>query len=225
MFEAIYGDGVQSAKNCAGTHIHFQKGSVIDQLNLLTALDPALALLNSSPYYCGEAGDSSSRARAYRTKCGQEFQQFCELWPYAGSLQEWTDRVDQAYNQFKHLASSRGVSAAKVDEMFEAENTVLNPVRLRRCQPTVEWRAPDAALPSEVIQLAVDVGELVSQTGEKPLAHGRHGVYSDRSAGVSLASGTESRGDPLGTGIDGCGNLPAEDGIRSVEVRPGRTGI
>ncbi|WP_336330981.1 MULTISPECIES: glutamate--cysteine ligase [unclassified Haloarcula] len=202
LFEEIYGDGVQSAKNCAGTHIHFQKGSVIDQLNLLTALDPALALLNSSPYYCSEAGDSSSRARAYRTKCGQEFQQFCELWPYAGSLQEWTDRVDQAYNHFKDLASSRGVSAAKVDELFEAENTVLNPVRLRRCQPTVEWRAPDAALPSEVIQLAVDVGELVSQTGEKPLAHGHHGVYSDRIGVPEFPSLRELSQEAIHSGLE-----------------------
>jgi len=180
LFEEIYGDGVQSAKNCAGTHIHFQKGCVVDQLNLLTALDPALALLNSSPYYCGEAGDSSSRARAYRRKCGHEFQRFCDLWPYVDSLQEWTDRVDQVFERFKELADSRGVRAETVTDYFEAEDTVLNPVRLRECQPTVEWRAPDAALPSEVIKLAVEVGDLVSQTETKSLDRGRPGVYPDQ---------------------------------------------
>ena len=31
-------------------------------MNLLTAIDPALALLNTSPYYLGEGGEFSARA-------------------------------------------------------------------------------------------------------------------------------------------------------------------
>lgn len=180
LFEAIYGEGIRSAKNCAGTHVHFEKANVVDQLNVLTAADPALALVSSSPYYRGEGGQYSSRAMAYRTRCGEQFRMFCDLWPYVDSLQEWEDRVDRAYEQFEVLAAERGVSAETVAEHFEPEDTVLNPVRLRECQPTVEWRAPDAALPSEVVDLAVDVGTLVAQTERKPVDHGVRGVHADR---------------------------------------------
>jgi len=107
LFEGIYGDGVRSAKNCAGTHVHFEKDCVIDQLNLLTALDPALALLNSSPYRCGENDDNSSWARAYRRECGLAFRKFRELWPYADSLKDWRDRVEHVYRQFEELAQGR----------------------------------------------------------------------------------------------------------------------
>lgn len=64
VFETVYGDGVRSAKNCAGTHIHFEREDAVDQLNLLTALDPALALTSSSPYYAGERRANSARARS-----------------------------------------------------------------------------------------------------------------------------------------------------------------
>ncbi|AHG03900.1 glutamate--cysteine ligase [Halobacterium sp. DL1] len=180
LFEEIYGDGVRSAKNCAGTHVHFEREETVRQLNLLTALDPALALTSSSPYYCGERGRSSSRAHAYRKECGNEFTQFCDLWAYTDSVEEWERRVDSSYEAFKSLAADRGVSPARVDEEFDPEDTVLNPVRLRRCQPTVEWRAPDAALPSEVVRLATDVGRLVEQTEEKAVEVGRPGVSDDR---------------------------------------------
>jgi hypothetical protein len=39
-----------------------------------------------------------------------------------------------------------------------------SPVRLRDGLGTVEWRAPDATLPSQVLQLATDVGGLMSHT-------------------------------------------------------------
>ncbi len=180
LFETIYGDGVKSAKNCAGTHVHFEKDDVLDQLNVLTALDPALALLSTSPYYFGKRGSDSSRAQAYRKKCGLEFRGYCDLWSYADSLEEWKERVDHMYEVFKQLSSERGVSPETVEEFFEPEDTVLNPVRLRECQPTVEWRAPDAALPSQIVQIAIDVGQLVSQAGDKSIEYGSPGVRSDR---------------------------------------------
>lgn len=54
LFEGVYGEGILAAKNCAGAHIHFEKSNVRRQLNLLTALDPTLALVSSSLYYRGE---------------------------------------------------------------------------------------------------------------------------------------------------------------------------
>lgn len=180
LYERIYGDGVRSAKNCAGTHVHFEKDAPLDQLNLLTALDPALALASTSPYYCGEGVRSSARADAYRRKCGADFHEFCELWPYADSVEEWRQRVDDAFESFKALAADRDVSPAAVEEHFSPEDAVLNPVRLRECQPTVEWRAPDAALPSTVLRLATDVRRLVEETEDKPVEVGEPGVYDDR---------------------------------------------
>lgn len=180
VFERLYGDGVRSAKNCAGTHVHFEKGNVRRQLNLLTALDPALALVSSSPYYCGRQDAASSRALAYRTRCGREFQRYCDLWPYTGSVEEWADRVEDSFAAFRSIAARHGVPAERIDRHFTPEDTVLNPVRLRHCQPTVEWRAPDAALPSQALRLACDVGRLVAETEHKPLEYGPAGVYQDR---------------------------------------------
>lgn len=180
LFEIIYGDGIQSSKNCAGTHVHFEKGNVVRQLNLLTALDPALALVSSSPYYLGEREAACSRAAAYRTACGDEFKQFCDLMTYTGSVAEWRARVEDRFDAFRSLAGETGVSADRVEEQFSPEDTVLNPVRLRQSQPTVEWRAPDAALPSQVVRLATDVGDLVAKTADKPLRLGGVGVHGDR---------------------------------------------
>lgn len=179
-FETIYGSGVVSAKNCAGTHIHFEKGNIVDQLNLLTALDPALALVSTSPYCAGTRGANSSRALAYRTDCGAEFRCFTDLWGYADSLEGWRDRVAQKYRRFKRLAADNGVSHETVEDLFTPEDTVLNPVRLRECQPTVEWRAPDATLPSQIVQLATDVERLVSYTQSTSVEFGATEVRENR---------------------------------------------
>ncbi|MFW5905486.1 MAG: glutamate-cysteine ligase family protein [archaeon] len=180
IFETVYGSGVESAKNCAGTHIHFEQEDVVDQLNLLTALDPALALVSSSPYYTGTRRASSARALAYRTDCGDEFRCYTDLWNYADCLAEWRGRVDETYDRFKRLAADRGVSHETIEELFRPEDTVLNPVRLRECQPTVEWRAPDATLPSQIIRLATDVENLVSHTRTASVGYGPPDVGWDR---------------------------------------------
>ena len=180
VFEAVCGDGAESAKNCAGTHIHFEQRDIVDQLNLLTALDPALALVSSSAYYDGTHGADSSRALAYRSEWEDEFQCFTGLWEYADSLAGWRDRVDETYDRFKRLAADRGVSNETVEELFTPEDTVLNPVRLRECQPTVEWRAPDATLPSQILQLATDVEDLLSQARTAFVEFGEPAVGEDR---------------------------------------------
>jgi hypothetical protein len=179
LFKTLYGDDVTSAKNCAGTHVHFEKRDVKDQLNVLTALDPALALVSSSPYYLGTRREDCARAQAYRKKYGPEFQQYCDLWGYADSVTQWNARVERMYDLFREQARRRGISPETVDRCFTPEDTVLNPVRLRECQPTVEWRAPDSALPSQVIRIATDVGSLVSQLDEKPVEFGTRGLRRD----------------------------------------------
>lgn len=179
LFEEIYGDGIVAAKNCAGSHIHFEQSNVRRQLNLLTALDPALALVSASPYYCGERDLDCSRAIAYRSDCGGEFQRFCQLLGYVDSVREWEERVDDLFEEFCELATEKGVSREVVSEYFCAGNTVLNPVRLQQKLPTVEWRAPDSTLPSHILRLAVDMGELVAQTDSKPIEYGSPGVTDE----------------------------------------------
>jgi hypothetical protein len=179
LFERIYGDGVIAAKNCAGSHVHFEQSNVRRQLNLLTALDPAMSLVSASPYYRGERNLTCSRAFAYRDECGEEFHQFCRLLPYVDSVDEWEERTERLYENFCALAREAGVPETTVREHFSAGNTVLNPVRLQQTQPTVEWRAPDSTLPSQIVSLAVDVGSLVAESESKPLEFGSRGVTDD----------------------------------------------
>lgn len=180
LFEGIYGEGVLPAKNCAGSHIHFEKANVRRQLNLLTALDPALALVNSSVYYRGERPLDCSRAIAYRSGCGRDFLQFCRLLEYVDSVAAWEERTEEMYEDFCRLAVESDVSRTTVTNHFCAADTALNPVPLHQTQPTVEWRAPDSTLPSHVLSLPVDVGSLVAQAAFTPLEVGRAGVTNDR---------------------------------------------
>lgn len=180
LFEEIYGDGVTCAKNCTGAHVHFERDATTRQLNVLTALDPALVLVSTSPYYCGTGVRSSARAHAYRRKCGPDFQQFCDLWPYTDSVEDWEDRVDERFAAFESLAASSGVAPSTVANQFTPDDTVLNPVRLRDCQPTVEWRAPDSALPSEILRLTADLWRVVDLTAARPVVVDSPGVHDDR---------------------------------------------
>jgi hypothetical protein len=202
LFEEIYGEGVKSAKNCAGTHLHFEKRNVRRQLNLLTALDPALALLGSSPYYRGRRTVSCARARAYRKECGEAFERYCDLLSYVDSVEEWRARVADGFREFQSLAAERGVPVADVAERFDPENTVLNPVRLRRSQPTVEWRAPDSTLPSQVLRLASDVRTLVAETETKPLDFGSPGVAFDRIGVPEFSTLEELSREAIRWGLD-----------------------
>jgi gamma-glutamyl:cysteine ligase YbdK (ATP-grasp superfamily) len=184
LFEEIYGDGVVAAKNCAGSHVHFEQSHVCRQLNVLTALDPALSLVSASPYYRGERNLNCSRAMAYRDDCGTDFRQFCGLLPYVDGVDQWEERTARLYEDFCTLAREAGVSETTVREHFSPADAVLNPVRLQQTQPTVEWRAPDSTLPSHIVALAVDVGSIVAQTESKPLEFGTQGGTDDRVGGT-----------------------------------------
>jgi hypothetical protein len=206
LFERVYGEGVVSAKNCAGTHVHFEKGEVGRQLNLLTALDPAISLVNSSPYYRGERAVNSARAAAYRGECGAAFERYCDLWSYVDGVGEWRSRVERAYRDFHDLAVERGVDRRLVDEWFDPEDAMLNPVRLREELPTVEWRAPDTALPDQVVRLAFTVRDLVSQTSEKPVVVGggpeRAGVRNGEIRVPDFPSLSSLSDEAIRTGLD-----------------------
>lgn len=172
FLERLYGPGIDAAKHCAGTHVHFEKRNVVEQVNLLTALDPALALVSSSPYYEGERLAYCSRAYAYRRRTGAAFSRYRDVWEYMESLGEWNARLDDAYAELRTLAHKRGIDDATFERHVRAENAVLTPVRLRFGSPTVEWRTPDTALPSQVFRLVEDVERLVRRTEELPLGIG-----------------------------------------------------
>lgn len=181
LLERLYGDGIEYAKHCAGTHVHFDKRAVPDQINLLTALDPTLALVASSPYYDGERLAHSSRAYVYRYRTGKEFSRYRDLWEYADSMTEWNARLDSAYGELRALADERGISKTTFERHIEPENAVLTPVRLRLGSPTVEWRAPDTALPSQLLTLLADVSGAVAALDGRDLAIGDDaGIEEDR---------------------------------------------
>jgi hypothetical protein len=180
LLERIYGDGLTPATQCAGTHIHFDIGNVARQVNLLTALDPALALVSSSPYYVGGGGLSASRPHAYRTLCGPEFVQFRDLWEYTSDTEVWNERLDAAYEAFRTIALDRGITPREFEIYFRPEDVIAAPIRVRRDFPTVEWRTPDTALPSQIATLTGDVARLVAQTGTKAVEIGEPGVGPHR---------------------------------------------
>ncbi len=177
--ERIYGDDLRFAKNVAGSHIHFDQTNPVAQANLLTALDPALALVASSPYYDGRRTATAARVAAYRRGMDERFHRFRDLQPYALTPDAHAKRVRQSFVSFLTLAVDSGVSEAAVYEQFSHENVSHSPVRIRDDLGTVEWRAPDTALPSKLTQLAFDIGGILEETAAKPVVVGTEpGLYS-----------------------------------------------
>jgi gamma-glutamyl:cysteine ligase YbdK (ATP-grasp superfamily) len=165
--EKIVGEDLEAAKRVAGTHIHFEKKNVKEQLNTLTALDPALALTNSSPYYQGKKVASSSRNQVYRNKCYQNFSQHGQLWKYTDSVQEWEERISKAFEKFLQSGKEEGVSSEQIKNNFQPENAVWTPVRLRKDFPTVEWRAPDVGKLEDTLRMIREIKQ-VMENNSKP---------------------------------------------------------
>ncbi|MDQ2050895.1 glutamate-cysteine ligase family protein [Natronolimnohabitans sp. A-GB9] len=158
----IVGPTFDDARACAGTHIHFEQSNVVDQLNTLTALDPAFSLVNSSAHYRGERILECARPFLYRRSCYETCPEQGQLWPYVDTVDEWEQRLESAYDGFRERALQRGVDPDTFDDEFTPAEAVWTPVRLREAMPTVEWRSPDAALPSQVLTLAAEVRSIVT---------------------------------------------------------------
>lgn len=207
ILKRIYGDGLEVAKNCAGAHVHFEKGHVPRQLKLLTALDPALALTCSSPYFKGERLGCSSRAYAYRYKAGYQFGKFRALWEYTDDVVEWERQLQQLYDELQTMALNRGVTPDQFSELFDPENVVMTPIRLREGTPTVEWRSPDTTYPSQILHLLDDLAPLVEQTNHLPVTVGDVGVSNDRV------------GIPAYVDVQQLSDTAIEQGLNSTAVR------
>ena len=157
--DRVVGERFDHVRRCAGTHIHVeqQPGRAIDQLNVLTALDPALALVNSSPYHGHEPIAAGARSMLYRWLAYDHLARQGELWRYADSTEGWARRLERRYEEFVTEAVVAGFDRATVESCFDPEGAVWTPVKLRGEFSTVEWRSPDTTVPSQVVRLADDV--------------------------------------------------------------------
>ncbi|MCG1002558.1 MULTISPECIES: glutamate-cysteine ligase family protein [Halobacterium] len=176
------GERFDYVRPCAGTHVHVeqQPGHEVAQFNALVALDPALALVNSSPYFRGERVAAGARSKCYRRLAYDGLPEQGELWPYVEDTADWEDRLDRRYEEFVAAAVDAGVDRDTVESTFDPENAVWTPVKFREEFGTVEWRAPDTALPSQVLRLADDVVGVVERVRENGFRVGDDGRVTDR---------------------------------------------
>jgi gamma-glutamyl:cysteine ligase YbdK (ATP-grasp superfamily) len=154
--DRVVGEDFDHVRHCAGTHIHVeqQPGQVVDQLNTFIALDPALALVNSSPYYRGERVAAGARSELYRRRAYADIPHQGQLWSYVDTPAAWTRRLERRHEEFIAMALEAGFDRRTVIEAFGPESAVWTPVQRRDAFGTVEWRSPDTALPEQVIRLA-----------------------------------------------------------------------
>jgi carboxylate-amine ligase len=181
--DRILGDDFEYVRHCAGTHVHVEQssGDEIDQLNTLIALDPALALVNSSPYFRGRRLAAGARSKLYRWLAYDDLPHQGRLWRYLDEREGWTRRLERRYEEFERAASEAGVDRRAVAANFDPESAVWTPVQLRDRFGTVEWRSPDTALPSQVVRLADAVATVATDAADVPVRIGDEaGRVTDR---------------------------------------------
>ncbi|WEL17139.1 Glutamate-cysteine ligase [Halorhabdus sp. SVX81] len=169
--DRVVGSNFEYVRHCAGTHIHVeqQPGHVIEQLNTLIALDPALALVNSSPYFGRERLTTGARSQLYRRMAYETLPHQGRLWSYADDLESWAKRLEHRYGEFVTQSIITGFDRERVESYFGPESAVWTPVQLRERFSTVEWRSPDAALPSQILRLADELATVVSRVPKVPV--------------------------------------------------------
>lgn len=162
------GENFEYVRHCAGTHVHVEQvpGREIDQFNTLTALDPALALVNSSPYFRGKQLSPGARSQLYRWMAYDGLSHQGDLPPYVADRTQWEQRLERGHASFVRAAREAGIDDDRIASTFDHEDAVWIPVKLRSEFSTVEWRSPDTALPSQVVQLADDVVRVVERVVE-----------------------------------------------------------
>ncbi|QLH82713.1 glutamate-cysteine ligase family protein [Halosimplex pelagicum] len=161
----VVGSDFEYVRHCAGTHVHVeqQPGVAVDQHNAFVALDPALALVNSSPYFRGQRLAAGARSKLYRWMAYDDLPHQGRLWPYVDDREEYTRRLERRYEDFETAAIDAGVERRAVARHFDPESAVWTPVQFREAFSTVEWRSPDTALPSDAVRLADRLAALVGR--------------------------------------------------------------
>ncbi|MCT9097630.1 glutamate-cysteine ligase family protein [Haloarchaeobius sp. HME9146] len=160
----VIGEDFGYVRHCAGTHVHVeqQPGHEVDQWNAFVALDPALALVNSSPYYRGERLAAGARSKLYRRRAYDGMPHQGRLWSYIDDKAEWTRRLERRYEDFVTATLDADVDRATVEANFDPESAVWTPVQFRERFGTVEWRSADAALPGQVLRLADQLADVAA---------------------------------------------------------------
>jgi carboxylate-amine ligase len=178
----VIGESFQYVRHCAGTHIHVeqQPGCAVDQLNAFIAIDPALALANSAPYFRGDRLATGARSELYRRMAYEDVPHQGRLWSYVDDPSEWTRRLERRYEEFVTAALDAGVDRALVESQFDPESAVWTPVQFREAFGTVEWRSPDATLPGQVLRLADRLAGLTETIRDGDCRiEGAHGRVTD----------------------------------------------
>jgi gamma-glutamyl:cysteine ligase YbdK (ATP-grasp superfamily) len=178
----VVGEDFEYVRHCAGTHVHVeqQPGRAVEQYNAFVAVDPALALVNSSPYFRGRRLAAGARSKLYRWMAYDGLAHQGRLWSYLDSREEWDRRLERRYDDFVAAAMDAGADRRAVEANFDPESAVWTPVQFREEFGTVEWRSPDAALPSQVVALADRLAELTRTLREADLRiEGGAGGVSD----------------------------------------------
>jgi len=207
----VVGENFGYVRHCAGTHVHVEQvpGQAIDQLNALVALDPALALVNSSPYFRGNSLAAGARSKLYRWMAYDDVPHQGRLWRYVDDTEEWTRRLERRHEEFVADAMAAGIDRRAIETHFDPESAIWTPVQLREEFGTVEWRSPDTALPSQVLDLADSIVDVVSRAVDAEVTiEGQAGeVTADR---VVL---------PAFDSVIGYVNAAIRDGLDSEAVR------
>lgn len=178
----VVGESFRYVRYCAGTHVHVEQnpGHVADQLNAFIALDPALALVSSSPYFDGERLAASARSELYRWMAYDGVPHQGRLWPYVDDTDEWQRRLERRYEEFTRAAAEEGIDRRTVEANFDPESSVWTPVQIRDEFGTVEWRSPDTALPSQAVRLADRLSKVSERVVESDLRiEGEKGRVTD----------------------------------------------
>ncbi len=160
----VIGEDFEYVRHCAGTHVHVEQipDRVVEQVNTLVALDPALALVNAGRRYRGRVLSAGARSKLYRWMAYDGLPHQGRLWRYIDSTDEWRRRLERRYEEFETAALRAGVGREAIVSSFDPESAVWTPVQIRDRFGTVEWRSPDTALPSDVIRLADHVAGTVT---------------------------------------------------------------
>jgi len=87
-------------------------------LNAFIALDPALALVNSSPYFQGRHLAAGARSKLYRWMAYDDVPHQGRLWAYADDADEWTRRLERRYEEFLTAATDAGVDRRAIASSF-----------------------------------------------------------------------------------------------------------
>lgn len=201
------GGSADRTRHCAGTQIRLERRNAVDQLNALLALDPALALVTSSPYDGGERIANGARAYRCRKRSDEFGPKRGQHWRYVETVDEWDRQLERRYEAVRDTAFEAGVDADTIGEHVSPDDAVWTPVRLRESMPAVEWRSPDAALPSQLLRLAADLETVMERLDHTTV----------RIDGAGAGDGRRRGTDGVLTGIEN-GPTPRPGHVTNEEI-------